>query len=221
MRSDSGHWTLDVGPFLALLFASILLSSCGSKPAGHELVFVAAERGNAVTVIDLDSMKVAASIPVTPAPIAVRACPIRNEVYVATRAGRLEIIDAERLRVAGSVAVSGSPVRLELAEDGNTAFVLSRVQPVVHIVNLRARRVVRSIPLAHNSEPVAFKLAPNGNLLCVADAAGRDIQIVDLGHRGVVARVPLPAAPSSSRCCATAPRFMPPCRAPEPSPPSI
>ena len=181
-----------------LLLFLLGLSACTKRTAvpRRELAFVAAERSNAVTVIDLDRMSAIASIPVSRAPIAVRAGPVRNEVYVATRAGRLEVIDAVGLRLAGSVAVAGSPMRLEVNERGNMAFVLSRVEPAVHIVDMRARRVLNTIPLEPGSEPVAWKLAPNRKLLCVGDAAARQLQILDLDRGAVVARVSLPAAPA-------------------------
>ena len=161
-----------------------------------ELVFVAAERSNAVTVINLDRMSPLASISVSRAPIAVRASPVRNEVYVATRAGRLEVIDAAGLQLAASIAVAGSPVRLEVTADGSTAFVLSRVEPAVHVVDLRARRVINTIRLDPGCEPVTWKLAPNRNWLCVGDAAGQQLLILDLAKGAVAARVPLPAAPA-------------------------
>ncbi len=190
-----------------LLALLLIAASCSGRRAARtrELAFVAAELSNAVLVIDLDRLAVIASIPVSRAPIAVQAAPSGNEVYVATRAGRLEVIDAARFTVAASIAVSGSPLRLKLAPDGHTAFVLSRVEPAVHLVDLRRRRVLRSIPLHRASDPVAIEFVPQAGVLCVADAAGRAIQIVELGRQaptrsersGLPAAVALPGAPVS------------------------
>ncbi len=182
--------------FLLLVLSGSSACKKQSAVPHRELVFVAAERSNVVTVIDLDRVSTVASIPVSRAPVAVRAGPVRNEVYVATRAGRLEVIDAVRLQLDASIAVAGSPVRLEVNAGGNTAFVLSRVEPAVHIVDLRERRVINTIQLGPGCEPVAWSLAPTRNLLCVGDAAGRQLLILDLAKGMVAARVPLPAAPA-------------------------
>src|SRR5207253_2336995 len=134
------------------------------RPDLHLSAYVTTADGN-VTVVDLVKLKAVARIPVGPGLSGVREHPTRPEVYgvsttgrattgrepvlaqvtpdgksvlvVNRRDGSLGIHDATTLALRGSVSVVAQPADVAVLPDNSLAFVLSRTEHRLSVVDLR------------------------------------------------------------------------------------
>jgi YVTN family beta-propeller protein len=132
------------------------------SPDGRK-AFVALSRDNAVAVIDVESRRVEAKIPVGMAPFAVLIAPGGDRLYVSNRAGAAPERGAEQAPSSGVM----------LATDRQTGAILNGTVSVVDLKTLTARNVIVG------RAPTGIALSPDGRTLAVANGHSDSITLVD------------------------------------------
>ena len=130
------------------LVAVALLAGCSKRNAepAHSFAYVTNSGSNTVSVLDLGSMKVIATLPTGNNPTGVTASPTKDEIYVVnTDSGTVSVIDAVSNRIAGSISVGKTPYTISVTSDGKLGWVANAGSNTVTAIDLDAHRALRPV----------------------------------------------------------------------------
>ena len=172
---------------LAALVSLIAFAPLASSAAE---AIVTAQADNVVEIVDLDTARVVASIPVPGSPAGVALSPDRNTAYVTRPDGPgLAVIDLAARKVASLVPLPGGPLGIGV----------NPVSGAVYVADWYAKRVFVLVPkngtlsldgeIAVGASPSGIAVTPDGARLLVANREDDSVSIVDLGTRRETARV--------------------------------
>jgi len=170
------------------LAALVLLGSAPQDPpvdrSPHGLALSADGRwaltanagSHSVSLVELDSRKIAAEVAVGKRPFAI-AWSGRRAVVTNLRDDSVTVLDVEppRLEFAGDVSVGDEP--RGVAIDGDRAFVALSGDDAIAVVDLAARKVVARA--AVGDEPWHVALTPDRRRLAVTCALSMDVRVLD------------------------------------------
>ena len=126
-----------------------------------------------VSVIDAETNRVAATIPVRRAPTAIALGPKGDLAYVANSGSdNLSIVDLNKRREIGLIPVGQEPVALRLAPDGNSIVVANRRGGSISILS-PATRTVRA----------CFSGCPGANDVVILPDSSKAFVACSLGHQ--------------------------------------
>lgn len=147
--------------------------------------------GDSVSVIDVATQRVTATIPVGSGPIGVAATPDGRLVYVANfLSNSVSVLRATTNTLADTIAIDGAPNRVAVTPDGASVYVTNTSPGTVSVIDRAARNVTATIPAG--IEPAGIAIAPDGRLAYVADFGIDAVVVVDTTLRAVVSLIPLP-----------------------------
>jgi DNA-binding beta-propeller fold protein YncE len=136
--------------------------------------------GNTLTPIDPRTGKPGSPVPVED-PYNLYFTPDgRYAMVIAERLRRIDFRDAHTMRMHHSLPVDCFGVdHLDFTADGRFALASCEFAGKMIVVDVKAERVVRQVPLRTGGMPQDVKLAPNGRLFYVADMASGGLWKVD------------------------------------------
>ncbi|MFL5781775.1 MAG: YncE family protein [Thermoleophilaceae bacterium] len=136
--------------------------------------------GNTLTPIDPRTGKPGSPVPVED-PYNLYFTPDgRYAMVIAERLRRIDFRDAHTMRMHHSLPVDCFGVdHLDFTADGRFALASCEFAGKMIVVDVKAERVVRQVPLRSGGMPQDVKLAPNGRLFYVADMASGGLWKVD------------------------------------------
>ena len=136
--------------------------------------------GNTLTPIDPRTGKPGSPVPVDD-PYNLYFTPDgRYAMVIAERLRRIDFRDAHTMRMHHSLPVDCFGVdHLDFTADGRFALASCEFAGKMIVVDVKAERVVRQVPLRSGGMPQDVKLAPNGRLFYVADMASGGLWKVD------------------------------------------
>ena len=143
----------------AALAALVLLAGCTPRSAEppHSFAYVTNSGSNRVTVIDLGTLKIAASLATGNNPTGVTASPARDEVYVVnTDSATVTVIDATTNRIAATIPVGRQPYYISVTEDGKRGWVANSGGNTVTALDLVSHRA----PVSYTHLDVYKRQAP-------------------------------------------------------------
>ena len=158
-------------------------------PANYrEFVYVTNGLSGTLTVLDAVNLRLDRELRVGQNPVAVRASPTRNEVYVvnagaAAGMGSVSVIDAENNSVVATIPVLREPVSIEVAQDGKLAWVANRGSNAISVLDLVNRQEIAR--LGAGKEPAEARLAPDGKTLVVANLGDGSASVFDAPAGGL------------------------------------
>lgn len=172
----------------------------GVTTAPDGLVWVTSEADHAVSAIDPQTAQVVARVPTGKRPRAIAFTPdgalgvVTNETD-----GTLTLIDArarialETIAIPSVGTMPARPMGVALSARGDTAYVTTGRAKSVVVVDLAARRIVRTIEDV-GERPWGIARESNG-LLYVANGPSNDVAVIDPVAGSVVARIATDASP--------------------------
>jgi YVTN family beta-propeller protein len=150
-------------------------------------LYVANNLGESMSIIDLATKKVTATIPVGHNPYTVVLSKDGKNVYVSNWGGTtVTVVDTTTKTVRTTIKVGMHPSAISLSPDGKHLYVANTDSDSVSIIDTSTNRVVRTISLAPyphakmGSSPDAITVSPDGKTLYVANAGNNDIAVIRL-----------------------------------------
>jgi YVTN family beta-propeller protein len=200
----------------------LLLSGClragitpNSPPAPGPLVYVSAERGREIVVIDSGLDAVVAHIAVGARPRGIRLDRTGERLFAALSgsargnpgvepaalaaaeppADGIALVDVLARRVATVLPAGPDPESFDLLADGRTLVVSNREAATASFLDVAAGQVLSSVHVG--AEPEGVTAAPDGGGVAVASEREDRVDFIDPALGQVVARVPTCARPQS------------------------
>lgn len=130
------------------------------SPDGREL-WVGHNGDGALSVIDLRSAEVVATLPVGTMPIRLAFTPDGRRVLASdARADAVVVIDAGRREVIGRIPVAGTPIGLVPASDGRRAYVSRSQAGGIAVLDLERLTVVGEVATGLGPDGIAWLVRP-------------------------------------------------------------
>jgi len=121
-----------------LIFAAVLgLGVVTAAPADALTVYVSNEKDNTISVIDGETMKVTATVPVGQRPRGVIFNHDKTLLFIcASDSHRVEVLDLKTLRVTRTLPSGPDPELFDLHPDGRRLFIANEDDNLVTVVDV-------------------------------------------------------------------------------------
>jgi len=142
---------------------------------------------NTVSVIDIATNKVTATVNVGLDPLGVVVSPDSTKVYVANEGGTVSVIDTATNTVTATVNVGNCPYGIAVSPDGTKVFVTS--QSKVSVIDTSTYNVVGTVSVG--DFPIGVAVSPDGKKVYVTnyDYYSKNISVIDTTTYNVVGTV--------------------------------
>jgi YVTN family beta-propeller protein len=176
-----------------IAFTSMLAWS-ESKPAAENLLlYVGNSRGDDISIVDLNSLKVVGDIKLGDRIHGVAVQPDGKRLFVTVESDHtLRIINTSTRQIIGSVKVSGRPNQVAVTPDGKYVAVPIRDGDKVDIVDVAKQAVVKSLPI---KEPHNALNTGSNRYIFVSSMASHEINVIDLEKMDYSAVIPAGGRP--------------------------
>lgn len=155
--------------------------------------FVTNAEDDTLSVIDLASRKVTATVSTGDYPHGQRLSPDGREIMIANvQSGTVSVIDTETLKEIASIPVGITPVQVGFTPDGSLLYVSLRDVNQVAVVDVKARKLVATVDVGRN--PIQVFATPDGRFVYVANQgteANPDniVSVIEVATNKVVATI--------------------------------
>jgi PQQ-dependent catabolism-associated beta-propeller protein len=197
-----------VGQTLVLLICLPMFFSCARAPSGPR-AYVSNERDGTVTVIDLKTDRVVATINVGARPRGIRASPDGKLVYVALSfssqqtpgtINKIAAINHYSGEVVAQYDAGTDPEQFAVSGDGRRLFISNEDVGTASIVDTSSGEVVSTLVVG--IEPEGVTISPDGRWVYVTAETSNTVSVIDSHTNEVVATFMVGARP---RDCAFSP----------------
>jgi YVTN family beta-propeller protein len=205
-----------VGWSFPLLVALFLVGGDGTpavaaevaSPVAGERLYVSAEDGGEVVVVDPATAAVVGRIPVGKRPRGMKLSPDQKLLYVALsgspRAGPgvdesklppgdraadgIGVVDLAGGKLVRTYQSGQDPESLDVSRDGTTLFVSNEETAEVSVLDVASGKVTHRVAIGR--EPEGVTVRPDGKMVYVTSEQDSDVAAIDTRTFAVVARVP-------------------------------
>ena len=149
--------------------------------------YVTSWASDTVSVIELATRAVGATIPVGDLPMGVAVTPDTTRVYVSNeRSNSVSVIDTATRAVVATVPVGQSPKGIRVNPSGTEVWVGNAFAGGVSVIDTATNTVIATVAVSPFAHDVAF--LPDGSRAYVSTQVG-DVSVVDTATRAVVATI--------------------------------
>ncbi|MDX3729599.1 beta-N-acetylglucosaminidase domain-containing protein [Streptomyces caniscabiei] len=146
--------------------------------ADGRTAYAANQGSNSVSVIDVASGEVTATVAVGRVPAGLALTPDGGTLWVANYTdGTVQPVDTGTLRAGATVAVGAGPENMAITPDGRTLYVANIHDNTVSPVDLGTRRAGAAIPVG--PRPFNVVAAPDGKTVYVSNSGGSTVTPID------------------------------------------
>jgi YVTN family beta-propeller protein len=186
--------TVPAGPGASGAAPSVKLSAATST-SGVQLAYVANAGSSTVSVIDVASQTVTATVGVGDIPVGVAATPDGSLAYVVnTGSNSVSVIDVATQTVTATVGVGASPQGVAVTPDGSLAYVTNVASNNVSVIDVATQAVTETVGVGTN--PVGVAVTPDGSLAYVTNESSNSVSVIDVATQAVTATVGVGTSPS-------------------------
>jgi YVTN family beta-propeller protein len=185
------------------------------EPAGPQL-FVTNERSGDLTVVDLATNAVVATIPLGKRPRGIRVSPDARTLYVALSgspiappgvdektlpppdrsADGIGVVDVRERKLVRTIHAGTDPEQLAVSRDGARLFIANEDAALASVVDVAAGRVVATVPVG--GEPEGVDLRPDGAVVYVTSEEDGEVFAIDTANPAVLAKFAVEPRPRST-----------------------
>ena len=208
---NANNWLFTAIPVGLLAWSGVALAA--------DMVYVANEGADTVSVLDAASLKTLASVRVGKMPHNVQVSPDGKVVWVTNngepdqaadasarrdmgkgehngmaKTGAVWTIDTSSQAVIAKVPVGTHPAHVVVSPDGRLAYVTNGGDNTVSVIDTSAQRVVATIPVG--KFPHGLRISPDGKQVYVANLKGGTVSVIDTVSQKEVAQVPAGKGPA-------------------------
>jgi DNA-binding beta-propeller fold protein YncE len=161
----------------------------------HNLLYVTTELDNAITVIDLHTLKIVGKVPTGQKESHMFAISHDGRFgYTANVGpGTVSVLDLTERKTAAVIPVATKVQRIAISRDDKWVFTSDVVQPRLAVIDTATRKLSTWVPLPANGYGAAA--THDGRWLLVAVPLGNEVAVVDLQSMKVAREVPVAASP--------------------------
>ena len=176
---------------VALRFALLLFCGLQASTAAAQQAYVPNYFDDSVSVIDIATDAVVATIPVGDAPIGVAVAPGGSRVYITNVVDdTVSVIDGATNTVIATVPVGLGVWAVAVTPDGGLVYATNRVDDTVSVIDAATNTVVTTVAVGDSPNSVAF--TPTGSHAYVANGVGASVTVIDTGTHAVVDTIAMP-----------------------------
>jgi YVTN family beta-propeller protein len=168
-----------------LFLASVLVCSASAAEAAT-YAYVANSGSNSVSVVDVQSNRVVATIGVQKSPTSLAASPNGQFVYVSSTGGDVQVIDTSTNKVSALIAAGQNPGAIAVRPDGRLIYVANNIsctkQDYISVIDTTQSKVVGQISLGQGtcSSQIAFLPDAKYAYVAIAIALGPcQLEVID------------------------------------------
>jgi YVTN family beta-propeller protein len=152
--------------------------------------------GSNVVVVDLSSLTVVATIPMTGTSVRIIASPTGNAVYVANSgSSSVDKISTTTNAIETTIGVGPSPSGLDLSPDGSRLFVASSGNQTVTVIDATLDSVLRVLPAGSSSAPPFDVSAQSPTRIFVTlsldNGTGNAVQLLNAADGAILGSTPI------------------------------
>ncbi len=179
----------------ALLSAALLGELFAmSSGANAETAYITNEKGNSISVIDLDKLEVVKTVPVGQRPRGITLSKDETEMYVCLGDDdTIAIVDTKTLKTIGDLPSGPDPEQLRLSPDGKLLFIANENDALLTAIDLSTRKAVSEFPVGVEPEGVA--VSPDGAIVVNTSETTSMAHLIDWKAKTVVANILVDARP--------------------------
>ena len=170
------------------------------SPDGH-LLYVVCQDSDEVRVVDAQSNRVVATIPVGRGPRGIALSPDGRQIYITNAASdTVSVIDATSLQVVKTLPTGFEPTGVVLDRSGATVYVANRLSSDISVIDLKTGQETKRLIAGRGASYLA--LSPDGHhIYCThiypnpgafRTQPNSEITVIDTARQQVVERIPLP-----------------------------
>lgn len=192
----AANGTGDIPSFTAVNTGSspVTATITGTPTGSPGFAYIVNADSNDVSVIDLATGTVVATIPVGSNPNSVCVDPNYNEVYVVNNSSNtVSVINTLTNMVTATIPVGPTPWSVTVSPDGSMVYLADGGDNDVEVINTTTNTVVATIPAGTN--PNALAVSPDGSLIYVNNS--NSVTVINTSTHAVVATIPVGSAPQA------------------------
>ncbi len=172
-----------------VLLAIIGLSAClPVSTANAQTAFITNQNSNTVSVINLATNTVSATITVGGSPTGVSVRPDGSKVYVTNQStSTVSIINAATNSVSATIPVGSYPIGISVSPDGTKVYVANYGANTVSVINTATNTVSATISVG--SYPIGISVSPDGSKVYVANRGANTVSVINTATNTVTATI--------------------------------
>ncbi|MBL0340072.1 MAG: T9SS type A sorting domain-containing protein [Bacteroidetes bacterium] len=166
------------------------------KSAQAQTAYITNSAGDNVTVIDVTSESVIATIPVGSFPTGICVSPDGTKVYVANRDDNsLSVINTATNTVATTIAVGYIPIGVVVTPDNSKIYVACIGEDKVKVIDATTNIVSAIIPV--NASPMGIDVSPDGSKIYVSCRGDDVVNVISTVANQVIDTISVGSHPGS------------------------
>ncbi|MFD6441292.1 beta-propeller fold lactonase family protein, partial [Peribacillus sp. NPDC060186] len=143
-----------------------------------DTIYIANIDVNTVTIVDSQTKKVKAEIPVGKSPVQLTLSPDENKLYVSCRYDdKIDIISIEKEKVVDSLDVGIEPYGVVTSQDGKRLYVANHRSSTISVIDLSRKKVESEIEVGDRPRTIA--ITAGGNKLYVPHYLEGKISVIN------------------------------------------
>ncbi|MDO5838816.1 MAG: PKD domain-containing protein [Methanosarcina mazei] len=173
--------------------AFVFLMLIGTAGASTFAYITNSESDN-ISVIDVTSNKVTATIPVGSNPMGAVISPDGTKVYVANaHSNDVSIIDTATNNVIATVPAGSSPQGVAVSPDGKQVYVTNMASSTLSVIDTTSNTVAGTVKTGKS--PLGLALSPDGKKLYVTNNGEKTVSVIDTATKAVISTVSVGRSP--------------------------
>ncbi|PMN66444.1 YVTN family beta-propeller repeat protein [Enterovibrio norvegicus] len=178
-----------------LFGASLLsLSLISANVSAKELAYVANEKDDTVSVIDMDSLTVINTFDVGDRPRGIEISKDQTQLYIcASESDTVQVFDLDSGQIAGELPSGEDPELFALHPDGKRLYIANEDDALMTVVNIPDASVITQVEVGVEPEGVA--VSPDGKLAIITSETSNMAHWIDTETNAMVHNTLVDARP--------------------------
>ncbi len=171
---------------------SPVIATITGTPVGTGFAYIVNAGSNNVSVVDIATSAVVATIAVNQKPNSVAVDPNYNEVYIVNNgSATISVISTLTNAVIKTISVGTTPWSVTVGPDGSKIYVADGDDNEIDVIDATTNTIIDRIPAGTN--PNALAVSPDGSLIYVNNHSS--ILVINTSTHNVVATIPVGQLP--------------------------
>ncbi|MGD0709589.1 MAG: T9SS type A sorting domain-containing protein [Bacteroidales bacterium] len=158
-----------------------------------QTAYITNSSSNTVSVINVATNTVTATIPVGTNPYGVSVSADGSKVYITNNdnPGSVSVINTATNTVTASIPVGNSPCGVSVSPDGSKVYVTNYNDNTVNVINTATNTVMATIVVGNN--PIGISVSPDGSKIYVSNYSDATLMVINSATNNVTATIPVGA----------------------------